>query len=155
MDQNEYKEYIEENKYKIKNPASWIGYCPNRIEDDDSRMRCFSQNILFGRYIVRNGETVLAIALYEPDRASFSDKVENDHCSIVMSMNYYNTHDRRAKIVMVANLSKDGVIKYEAIKYFEDQWIGTAEGLDNWDRFFIQVSFLEFVNGEKVEYNYC
>lgn len=154
MDQKEYKKYIEENKHKIKNPASWVGYVPNRIEDGDLKMRLFSQNILFGRYIVRNGENVLATALYNPDRASLKVEVASDKSNVFMSMDYYNDHDRRAKVVMAVNLSKDGARKYEATKYFEDKWIGTAEGLDDWERFFIQVSFLEFVKDEKVEYNY-
>jgi len=152
MDKEEYKKYIEDNKHKIKNPERWVGYVPHRIENSDNpTMQYFSQNILFGRRTARDGKLVLATALYEPEYSSFNLVVDDKHN--YASMDYFNQYDRRAKIVMKCYFVGNSARRYEAIKYFEDKWSGLAEGENNWDKFFIQVSFLNFVNGEKVVYD--
>lgn len=151
MNQKERRQYVGANRHKIKHPQQWVGYVPKRIDSPNPILRCLSLNILFGRYTVRNGKPAFACALYEPDYASVKTAVQNDTGCI--SMDYYNRHDHRAKITLKYYVTENRPGRYEAVKYFEDKLIGIAEGGNDWDRFFIQVSFLEFVVGEIVEFS--
>ena len=148
MKQKECKEYTKKNKCRVNNHNNWLGYIPNRIEGQRPETKCLAMNILFGRYTIQNGKNAIAHALYKPEPSTFEMKKGDD--VICISMNYYNELDKRAKIVLKCFLSKDDTKRYEATKYFENKKIGVAEGGDDWRRFFIQVSFLDFVKGEKV-----
>ncbi|MEA1936527.1 MAG: hypothetical protein U9N04_00215, partial [Patescibacteria group bacterium] len=123
-------------------------YIPMKIKNSSPENELMARNILFGRYTTRNNKPVTAHALYNPESSSLEieDKV------VCVSMNYYNELDKRAKIVLKCFLSSDGTKKYEATKYFENKKIGIAKGGDDWNRFFTQVSFLNFVEGEKVRF---
>ena len=151
MDQKEYKGYIKKNKCGINNLKNWPCYIPRKIEGQCREVRRLAVNILLGRYTVRNGKNVIAHALYELKSSTLKASKKDDITCI--SINYYNELDRRAKIVLKCFFSEDGMQqRYEATKYFENKMVGVAEGGDDWNRFFMQVSLLGFVEGEKVRF---
>ena len=142
------EKYIKKN---IKeNHSDLISYIPQRIENPCVEARCLARNILFGRLAVQDGKNAIAHALYNPEPSTF--KIMREGSDICISINYCNESDGRAKVVLKCFLANDGTKKYEAIKYFEEKEMGTAEGGDDWNKFFMQVSFLNFAIGEKVRF---
>ena len=143
---------IDLEKENIKQKYGFIAYIPQRLEiKDRPELSLFSLNFLMARYTVRGGKTVMGTALYEPDLSSFKIAASPKR----LMMNYYNKHDRRARLLMKIDIENK---KRECIKYFSGKETGTAfgplfdNGGDAWKLFFMQVGFLGFKEGERCEF---
>jgi len=136
MDINLEKENIKQ-RYGYR-----YGYIPKTLEvKDRPELSIFPLNVLMARYTIRDGKTVLGNVLYEPDLSSF----DYDSKLKVVKMDYYNKYNHDYWLTMAFDLERK---TRQCTKYFSGKEVGVAEGGEDWERFFIQVSFLGFEQNE-------
>ena len=117
-------------------------YIPSRLEiAGKPEYSIFPLNVFISRYTVRDGKTCTGSVVYEPDLSSF----EYDEATKIFKMNYYNRYNHDYYLVMIYDQENK---RRQCDKYYKEEELGSADGLDDWNRFFIQVGFLKFKQGE-------
>jgi hypothetical protein len=102
-------------------------------------LRVFPLNVLFAKYKLQNGKTIMGSAKYEPDLASL--KQDKNH----WSMRYQNAYGGNSSLLIEYDVSRKA---YAGEKCVDDEVVGMANGPD-WNIFFTQVTAIGLSNGEK------
>lgn len=108
------------------NNYDFVGFVPSRMDIAESVMYNFPQNVLFGKYGIKDGKNVFGTALYKPDLESL--KQEEDK----WSMKYINVYGSDSWLF----IHYDSKLKsYRGEKYIDGASSGLAIGAD-WQMFF-------------------
>jgi hypothetical protein len=130
---------------KNRNPRSFYCFVPHRLEIKDlPKYNNFPFNILFVSYANINGVDTSGSAIYNPDFSTFQDD-ENKQ-----SMIYYNQYDddRNWTVMIVYDKQKES---WEGIKYCKSESRGSGYGTQ-WDKFFVHLTAIGLVKGERVKF---
>ncbi len=105
-------------------------------------LNVFPFNVMFAKYKVENGKTIMGSALYEPDIGSF--RQDDNKCF----MEYHNIYGGQSWLEIEYNLSQKS---YLGKKIVNKENVGMAVGA-NWRMFFIHFTALGLANGEQCEF---
>jgi len=127
----------------IRKNGSFCAFIPHRIEiKERPELSVFPFNVLFGKRKIENGKLVTGYALYEPDLMSL-EKNEDE-----WSMNYHNVYGGDCWLKIrhkYANRS------YFGEKFINGKSVMQAFGM-KWNMFFIHLTMLGLVDGERCEF---
>lgn len=122
---------------------NFMAFIPPKLSiKDRPELAFFPENVLIARFTVRNGIRGLGSVKYEPAIPTFYDNCENH----IATMNYHSNCNPRYRLEISYNYKKH---TRECIKYYDTQYLGTADGGEDWRKFFIQVGLLGLTIGEK------
>lgn len=95
-------------------------------------------NVMFAKYKIENGKTIMGSSLYEPDLASFCNDGRK------YTMQYHNIYGGNNWLLMEYDLLQKS---YLGEKTVNGERIGMATGM-NWKMFFFHFTALGLTNGE-------
>jgi len=118
-------------------------FIPSELEiEDRSELKVFPLNVMFAKYKIENGKTIMGSSLYEPDISSLKQGKKE------WSMRYYNIYKKENWLVIKYNLEKH---TYWGEKSVNGKNVGEASGPD-WKMFFIHFTALGLANGERCKF---
>ena len=119
------------------------GFIPQRLAiAKRPELNLFPLNVMFAKYKVENGKTVMGSALYEPDLGSFRQGGNK------RSMEYHNINGGRSWLIIEYDLLQKS---YMGNKLVNDRSVGVAVGAD-WKMFFVHFTGLGLSDGEICEF---
>lgn len=131
----------------IKQRSGFVGFIPKSLKiNDRPELSIFPLNVLIGRYTIRDGKKMFGSALYEPDISSFIEDKESG----IMSMRFYNKYNHDYWLEMEYEFKNK---KRRCQKMCKGEQCGIAFGGENWNGFFVQVSFLGLYEGETCKFD--
>jgi hypothetical protein len=129
-----------ENNYKKGVAYSFI---PSELQiENKPELNVFPLNVMFAKYKIENGKTIMGSSVYEPDLMSLRQSEDE------WSMRYYNIYNNKNWLEIEYNLEKH---TYYGHKFINGKSVGSADGID-WKMFFVHFSGLGLVNGERCKF---
>lgn len=121
----------------------FFGFVPHRLEiDGRTELNIFPFNVLFAKYKVENGKTVMGSALYEPDLESFQQKGDKN------LMYYHNAYGGKSWLLIEFDSNRKS---YLGKKVVDGKDVGMATGME-WNMFFAHFTALGLTNGERCKF---
>lgn len=122
------------------------GFVPKHLNIQGKReLNIFPYNVLFARYKVENGKTIMGSAIYEPEIKSYKKT------GSLVSMKYVNAYVSTCWLQIDYDESKK---TYRGEKFVKGKSVGFACGV-SWDIFFVHFTALGLSNGERCEFEVC
>lgn len=119
------------------------GFVPKHLHiQDRQELEIFPYNVLFARYKVENGKTIMGSAVYEPEIESYK-KIDS-----LISMKYINIYGSQCWLQIDYDESNK---TYRGEKFINDISVGYACGV-NWNMFFVHLTALGLIDGERCEF---
>ena len=117
------------------------GFVPSRLAiPDRPELNVFPFNVLFARYTVQNGKTIMGSATYEPLLTSYKKD------GSLSSLEYYNIYNSGCWLCIEYDALKPS---YCGKKHVKGKLIGLTDGRD-WNMFFVNFTMLGLSDGESV-----
>jgi len=118
-----------------------FSFIPHRLEIAEMpHFNNFPFNVLFMSFTTKSGQHVSGTALYEPE---FSTYQKDGHLS---SMKYRNIYGGDCHLIINYNEEKK---LYHGEKFINGKLVGSANGSDNWKMFFMHLTMIGVVDGER------
>ena len=135
---------MTEQALKSGRGAAFLGFIPHRLEvPGRPELSAFPLNVLFVKSKIEKGVQISGSALYEPDLDTY--RKDGD----VSSMRYHNIYGTTSHLV----IARDEENKtYHGEKFVNGKLVVSAEGGDDWQRFFTQLTMLGLTNGERCKF---
>jgi hypothetical protein len=130
-----------EEAKKAVEKGTLFGFVPHRLEIAGlSQFNNHPFNVLFQSYTIKDGKQISGTALYEPEFYTYR-KDGN-----VSFMRYRNAYGGDCHLTIVYDEEKK---LYHGEKYVNGKSVGSADGGDNWNMFFVHLTMLGLANGER------
>lgn len=124
--------------------GTFFGFIPHRLEIAwNPELNNFPFNVLFMSHTVKDGKRISGSAVYEPE---FHTYKKDSHLSF---MRYRNAHGGECYLTIAYDEENR---KYRGEKFVNGKLVGSADGGDNWEQFFIHLTLLGVVNGERCKF---
>lgn len=128
----------------VQHPA-FLGFIPHRLEiPRRPELSAFPLNVLFTSRKIENGAEISGSALYEPDFDTY--RKDGD----VSSMRYRNLYGTTSHLVIAYDEKNK---RYRGEKFVNGKLVVLAEGGDDWQRFFTQLTLPGLANGERCKFS--
>lgn len=122
------------------------GFIPKHLKIHGRReLKFFPLNVMFARFKVENGKTIMGSAIYNPDLESYK-KTDS-----FASMKYLNIYNPQCWLQIDYDKSNKS---YRGEKFIKGLSVGFACGV-SWDMFFIYFTALGLSIGERCEFEVC
>ena len=120
-----------------------FGFVPHRLYiEGRPELTNFPFNVMFARYKVEDGKTIMGSVIYEPDLGSYEQ--DGDKCF----MKYHNVYSGNSWLVIEYNGSNKS---YLGMKIVNGESVGMATGLQ-WNMFFVHFTALGLANRERCKF---
>lgn len=120
-----------------------FGFVPHPLSiPDRPELDVFSFNVMFTRYKIVNGKTIMGSTLYEPDLDSYAK--ENS----IATLEYHNKYGGNSWLTIRYDESEKS---YHGKKFVNGVNVGEAFGTE-WNMFFIHFTILGLSEGERCEF---
>jgi len=120
-----------------------FAFIPHQLEiANHPELNVFPFNVMFAKYKVENGKTIMGTSLYEPDLGSFRQE------SSKYFMEYHNIYGANSWLEIEYDIAQKS---YLGKKLVNKETVGMATGGD-WKMFFIHFTALGLANGEHCEF---
>jgi hypothetical protein len=130
----------EETK-KVIVKRTLYNFVPHRLEiPERPELNRFPFNILFTSFTIKNRQRVNCSALYQP----IIDSYRKD--GNLSSMEYRNIYGGNCYLTISYD---EGKKQYHGEKYVNNKNVGSADGGDNWNMFFVHLTMSGLANGEQ------
>lgn len=124
--------------------GTFFGFVPHRLEIKGfPQFDPFPFNVLFMSHSVKDGKQISGSALYEPDFHTFR---KEGHLSL---MRYHNVYGGDCYLLIAYDEKNKS---YRGEKFVNGKSVGSADGGDDWHKFFIHLTMLGLAGGEKCEF---
>ena len=124
------------------NQGILFGFVPQRLAiTKKPELNLFPLNVMFAKYKIEDGKTVMGSAMYEPDLGSYRQDGSK------YFMEYHNIYGGRSWLIIEYDLIRK---IYTGEKLVEDKTVGMAVGKD-WNMFFVHLTALVLSNEEHCE----
>lgn len=131
------------NRIKFQKAAAkgvLYGFIPKELAlHERPELNVFPFNVMFAKYKVENGKTIMGSAVYEPSLTSF--KTSKSICC----MKYFNKYDLRSWLLIEYDKKKK---TYKGEKFVLGKSVGCESGTE-WNDFFASFTALGLSNGER------
>ena len=136
---------LTEHALKSGRPIAFLGFVPHHLEvPGRPELSAFPLNVLFVKSKIENGVQISGSALYEPDLDTY--RKDGD----VSSMKYHNIYGSTSHLVIARNEKNK---TYHGEKFVNGKLVVSADGGDDWQRFFMQLTMLGLTNGERCKFS--
>lgn len=105
----------------------------------------FPFNVLFVSHVIKDGRKITGTALYEPDFFTFNKE------GPFSFMRYHNAYGGNCYLMIGYDENKN---LHHGKKYVNGEQAGFAESEGDWNRFFVLLTMLGLVKGEKCEFKF-
>ena len=121
--------------------VAFSGFVPHRLEiPRRPELSAYPLNVLFMSRTIKNGVQISGSALYEPDFDTY--RKDGD----VSSMRYHNIYGTTSHLVIAYDEKNR---RYHGEKSVNGTLVVSADGGDDWQRFFAQLTMPGLANGER------
>lgn len=121
--------------------GTFFGFVPHRLEIvGKPELNHYPFNVMFMSYTIRDGQKISGTALYEPDFNTYGKD------GSLSAMRYRNAYGGDCYLIIGYDEEKK---LYHGDKFVNGKLVGSADGGDDWNTFFIHLTMLGLTNGER------
>jgi len=132
IDPKEYKKAIER--------GTPLGFVPHRLEIAwKPELNLFPFNVMFQGHTTKDGQLITGTAIYEPNFCTY--KKDGD----ISAMSYRNAYCGDCYLIICYDEKNQ---RYHGEKFVNGKYVGSADGGNNWQMFFVHLTMLGLVSGE-------
>jgi hypothetical protein len=137
------KKELDPFRDQLLSRGIFYAFIPHQLEiPDRPELSVFPFNVMFARYKVENGKTIMGSTVYEPELDSYVNK-ETKHF-----MKYINKYGGGGWLIIQYDSSD---MSYRGEKFINEESIGKAWGSE-WKNFFIHFTALGLSTNERCEF---
>ena len=136
---------MTEDALKSGRSVAFVGFIPHRLEvPGRPELSAFPLNVLFVKRKIEKGAEISGSALYEPDLDTY--RKDGD----VSSMRYHNVYGTTSHLEIAYDEKNK---TYHGEKFVNGKLVVSADGGDDWQRFFTQLTMPGLANGERCKFS--